>query len=1218
MMNPRHTTPKNRFGAAAAVSSPATKTSTPRSLIRPAGSKLGPSLLAKRSLLNTSCSDSLPGSPAQPPAAKSISARIAAATSLGAKSKSSTMLNSCYTPSSLHKAPAASSRSACKESGTPSNLLKRARAREDLLNARTPECFTRLSRLSLESTPSSDDKMRASTGVLNESHRSTKEKDTTQGEISNLTVAIRIRPLSPKECVDSVANIVRVNGNELSVYAGPTADNLAGVESRFTYDHVLWSCNAEEKAYVDQAGVYNCLVHPLLDRAFEGYNTCLFAYGQTGSGKSYSMMGIDLDENYDDGPNPEAGIIPRFCQELFARIDALKGRVHAEVEVSYFEIYNEKIYDLLSVTSAHGGVGLVGTPGNNVKKPTLKIREHPVLGPYVVDLSTHPVDSHTALRNWLAVGNSQRATAATGMNDKSSRSHSIFSVMLNLAEVVSSSGSDTDTDGTGDGPAKKTTTVKQTKRSKISLVDLAGSERVHNTCASGARLREGVSINKSLMTLGKVITALADPKRNHHSYIPYRDSALTWLLRENLGGNSRTVMLATISPASIHRDETLATLRYACQARSIVNRVKVNEDPNDRLIRELLAKIERLQVQQQNYERQRRLSEANLLQPRKIIIETSVDDGKVEALRQQLAETEQELAKAQRSWRERLQEAEDVRRTEMKLLKRKGLALELSAEQKEPCLVNLAADPMLSGTLLYLIPAGTVRIGRPSSLSSPDIMLEGPLVSPNHCTIENAHGKLFLMPESNTEYETFVNGELVQELRQLFHGDRLVIGGSHYFRVSNPLCPNKSNQQMIDFQLAHQEILNEQENRLRRELDAEKQAAIAQIEAERIANEQQYEERLATLELEKFKYECRQQMLESEQEAATVPARDCRESLAGSDLSFPDSSNLADEIRRIMEHTSEESLAQIQMMVKEAGQRCRAVGLDYEFKQQQVWQEEGMFRAIIHIVDRSNGRVAEWSPARLEYWLSVVRDRDEVTAGNMFDQFELHWTDAATDPAANDSLHSLLQEPQRSSRISLNFNSVKDAILAAGRNSLLSSTALTGSSPVAASPSTQSTKVSQSGLLRSLFTPRSPLTSPPGAAGVGGGSARKALFMDTNENEENIPTNNRQQSSSASKASHRFKVKTGNYLGNIEVSLLKLQKHLERHQGEQGSPDQTDPNSNEVLAGRMLATMADVQRSFQTLRSMFNESNLQEATQAAIEEELRDGRPLKSVKFLLD
>lgn len=193
-------------------------------------------------------------------------------------------------------------------------------------------------------------------------------------------------------------------------------------------------------------------------------------------------------------------------------------------------------------------------------------------------------------------------------------------------------------------------------------------------------------------------------------------------------------MLATISPAATHLEETLATLRYACQARTIVNRVKVNEDPHDRIIRELRAEVERLQVLRQDYERQKRHSAnaAAQYQPRKIIIETSVDESEVEALKQQLAETEQELAKAQKSWRERLQEAEDVRRTEMKLLKRKGLALELSAEQKEPCLVNLAADPMLSGTLLYIIPTGTVNIGRPSSFGKPDIVLEGPLVSHNH------------------------------------------------------------------------------------------------------------------------------------------------------------------------------------------------------------------------------------------------------------------------------------------------------------------------------------------------------------------------------------------------------------------------------------------------------------------------------------------------------
>ena len=191
-------------------------------------------------------------------------------------------------------------------------------------------------------------------------------------------------------------------------------------------------------------------------------------------------------------------------------------------------------------------------------------------------------------------------------------------------------------------------------------------------------------------------------------------------------------MLATISPASIHLEDTLATLRYACQARTIINRVKVNEDPQDRIIRELRAEVERLQVLKQEYERDRRHSTNQLNKPRKIIIETSINDTEVEALKLQLADTEQELLKAQRSWSDRLQEAEDIRRTEMKLLKRKGLALELSVEQKEPCLVNLAADPILSGTLLYILPAGIVKVGRPSSFFQPDIILEGPLVANHH------------------------------------------------------------------------------------------------------------------------------------------------------------------------------------------------------------------------------------------------------------------------------------------------------------------------------------------------------------------------------------------------------------------------------------------------------------------------------------------------------
>lgn len=191
-------------------------------------------------------------------------------------------------------------------------------------------------------------------------------------------------------------------------------------------------------------------------------------------------------------------------------------------------------------------------------------------------------------------------------------------------------------------------------------------------------------------------------------------------------------MLATISPASTHIDETLATLRYACQARTIVNRVKVNEDPHDRIIRELRAEVERLQVLRQDYDRQKRHSAS--APPRKIIIETSVDEAEVDALRQQLAETEQELVKAQTSWRDRLKEADDNRKTEMKMLRRKGLALEISVEQKQPCLVNLAADPILSGTLFYTIPPGIVKIGRdrPSAFGQPDIVLDGPLVAFHH------------------------------------------------------------------------------------------------------------------------------------------------------------------------------------------------------------------------------------------------------------------------------------------------------------------------------------------------------------------------------------------------------------------------------------------------------------------------------------------------------
>jgi len=377
-------------------------------------------------------------------------------------------------------------------------------------------------------------------------------------EESNMIVAVRVRPLNALECTrGQVTNVVQVHGNsnELTVQAGSSADSSAGVTHFFSYDQVYYSCDPERKNYACQAKVFEGTARPLIDTAFEGYNACLFAYGQTGSGKSYSMMGIEaLDDAALDGgpPHDEAGIIPRFCHELFRRIEAVKRtqQLQVEVEVSYFEIYNEKIHDLLSVQHAAAASG-ESTPvqqqhHQQQQRPALKVREHPIFGPYVVDLSAHSVDSYSALRNWLAVGNSQRATASTAMNDKSSRSHSIFNIVLNLTDLSSDDALSSDTD------SGSTSSLRQTRRSKISLVDLAGSERISVSGSNGERIREGVSINKSLLTLGKVIAALADSRKassngplgsgTPSTFVPYRESVLTWLLRVSVANSVLTII----------------------------------------------------------------------------------------------------------------------------------------------------------------------------------------------------------------------------------------------------------------------------------------------------------------------------------------------------------------------------------------------------------------------------------------------------------------------------------------------------------------------------------------------------------------------------------------------------------------------------------------------------------------------------------------------------
>lgn len=368
----------------------------------------------------------------------------------------------------------------------------------------------------------------------------------------NVRVVVRVRAFLPREIERGAESLIKMNPitQETVLLApndtdpGNSRSKMRKVEEKkFTFDSSFDSHDKNDEHYAHQEDVYNSLGEEFLDHNFEGYHTCIFAYGQTGSGKSYTMMGTP------DQP----GLIPRTCEDLFQRIeDAHKEtpNISYNVRVSYFEVYNEHVRDLLDPVQAN-------------PPRYLKIRESPTEGPYIKDLTDAPVRNISEIMKHMKIGDANRTTASTKMNDTSSRSHSVFTIMLKQIHH------DMDTDETTERTAR------------IRLVDLAGSERAKATEATGARLREGSNINKSLTTLGRVIAALADPKHNrpgkrNKDIVPYRDSILTWLLKDSLGGNSKTAMIACISPSDY--DETLSTLRYADQAKKIRTRAIVNQD----------------------------------------------------------------------------------------------------------------------------------------------------------------------------------------------------------------------------------------------------------------------------------------------------------------------------------------------------------------------------------------------------------------------------------------------------------------------------------------------------------------------------------------------------------------------------------------------------------------------------------------------------------------
>ena len=585
----------------------------------------------------------------------------------------------------------------------------------------------------------------------------------------NIKVVVRVRPFNRRELDRGAKCVVRMKDAQTILVPPPEAEErLRGSKGGkandgqkiFAFDKSYWSFDRKDPHFAGQDNLFVDLGAPLLDNAFQGYNNCIFAYGQTGSGKSYSMMGY----------GEEAGVIPRICQDMFERITARQKdkNLSCTVEVSYLEIYNERVRDLLNPS----------TKGN------LKVREHPSTGPYVEDLAKLVVRSFQEIQHLMDEGNKARTVAATSMNETSSRSHAVFTLTVTQKRHDVETSMDTE------------------KVAKISLVDLAGSERATSTGATGARLKEGAEINRSLSTLGRVISTLAEismGKKKTISMVPYRDSVLTWLLKDSLGGNSMTAMIAAISPADINFEETLSTLRYADSAKRIKNHAVVNEDPNARMIRELKEELAQLRSKLGSGTASSGAAEGQYSPDTPLdrqIVSITQADGTVKKVSkaeiiEQLNQSEKLYEDLNQTWEEKLQKTEQIHKEREAALEELGISIEkgfvgLSTPKKVPHLVNLSDDPLLAGCLVYNIKPGSTAVGNvefPSTTS--EIRLNGSKILREHCTFENADGNVTIVPKDGAA--VMVNGLRIDKSKKLRSGNRIILGDFHIFRFNHPL-----------------------------------------------------------------------------------------------------------------------------------------------------------------------------------------------------------------------------------------------------------------------------------------------------------------------------------------------------------------------------------------------------------------------------------------------
>eukprot|EP00928_Gymnodinium_smaydae_P045377 TRINITY_DN3025_c1_g4_i1.p1 TRINITY_DN3025_c1_g4~~TRINITY_DN3025_c1_g4_i1.p1 ORF type:complete len:706 (+),score=208.90 TRINITY_DN3025_c1_g4_i1:208-2325(+) len=610
------------------------------------------------------------------------------------------------------------------------------------------------------------------------------------GDGESVCVGVRVRPFNDREKELKAVVCIKMNGPKTSI-TNPEDDETKD----FTFDASFWSHDGFEdddgyskpmpgSNYADQQHVYERFGKRVLDNAWAGFHCCLFAYGQTGAGKSYSMVGYGKNK----------GIVPISCEEIFNRIENGGDSVTYEVTCSMIEIYNETVHDLLIL------------PQNRTAKG-LDIRESKLLGTYIDGVTQRKVESYEEIEEAIEEATDHRTVGSTLMNATSSRAHTV--VTINFKQFTNLDG------------------VKSQKVSTINLVDLAGSEKAGQTGATGSRLKEGAAINKSLSALGVVIEKLAAASNGKANVvIPYRDSKLTRLLQNALGGSSKTIMICALSPASSNYQETLSTLRYADRAKQIKNKATVNENPQDALIRTLKEENANLKKMMED-----------------LMGGKTIDFDALKLKSQEIHQAEQELKDMERCMNPELaaieeEEEDDDGPAMTKQPSRKSVYAEARktmqgaklnmanmtlTNKRVPHLLNLDEDRQLSGRIRHDIGKGENVIfnwrGFPLNAMSTNGDGDEVVVLQTDDTdeavrIENENGTCTLKASVEHSHETFINGAAAADLLEggkecvpLVHGDRVAFGFHYIFVFSDPK-PGVSEEELLDhtYASAHAEL----------------------------------------------------------------------------------------------------------------------------------------------------------------------------------------------------------------------------------------------------------------------------------------------------------------------------------------------------------------------------------------------------------------------------